>query len=247
MPEISRELSGRGTGAIFLTNSAAPDALDKTDTTRFLYEVARDEKGKAAIILGEAIYTSSAYEAHIADPSLFQGSDEDAIRRISHNSGIIRGIVGHSVADAAISEGLDAEKADNDALKSQGDFFKSVLAAGIGVGTVALVPVGPGAAATGAAASGFFGGISGMAVDQLLAGRQADGALDEALYTSGKDLNNFQDAALKRAEGSAGGAIDAHHSGLSRQAVDNWINASLTEGWSQSDQMLEDVHARPSA
>ncbi|MFJ1745992.1 hypothetical protein ACIOJD_07065 [Streptomyces sp. NPDC088116] len=242
MPEINRTMAGPGAESIFLTNSADPDGLNKRDATRFLYEVARDNNGAAGIRYGESIYTSSLLEAHIADPSLYDGSTNDAIRTITENTGIVEGIVGHSLADAGISESVDNEKDNNDALKSQGDFFKAILSAGIGVGAVAIAPP-----LEGAAAGGFLGGVAGMAVDRLMNGRDGDTALDDALYRTGQDLNESLDSATRQTQTSAQDAIDAHKSDLQEGETKNLIRDALKDGWLQSDTVLEDSHKRPSA
>ncbi|MFC7813458.1 hypothetical protein ACFUTR_02165 [Streptomyces sp. NPDC057367] len=90
MPEISLEMAGKGAESIFITDSAAPDGLNKGDVTRFLYEVARDDNGRAAIIYGESIYTSSLLEAHIADPSLYDGDTSDAVRTVAETLELLR-------------------------------------------------------------------------------------------------------------------------------------------------------------
>ncbi|MCD7440421.1 hypothetical protein K4B79_19615 [Streptomyces lincolnensis] len=247
MPEISLEMAGKGAESIFITDSAAPDGLNKADVTRFLYEVSRDNDGRAAIIYGESIYTSSLLEAHIADPSLYDGNTSDAIRAVAENAGVIEGVVGHSVADAEIENSTQAEKDYNDSIKSQGDFFKTVISTGVGVGSVALVPATPAGAITSAAVGGFFGGVSGMAIDRLMEGKEIDGALDDALYRTGQDLNKAQDSALQQTQWAATDAIAAHNSDLKEEATQNLIRESLNSGWSRSDQILEDIHARPSA
>jgi hypothetical protein len=247
MPEISIAMAGKGAESIFITDSAAPGGLNKGDVTRFLYEVARDDNGRAAIIYGENIYTSSLLEAHIADPSLYDGETSDAIRTVAENAGIIEGIVGHSIADADIESSTKAEEDYNDALKKQGDFFKTILSTGVGVGAVALVPATPAGALTGAVAGGFFGGVSGMAVDRLMEGKEIDGALDDALYRTGQDLNSAQASALQQTQWSTIDAMNAHKSDLKEDATQNLIRQALNSGWSRSDQILEDIHARPSA
>ncbi|MFJ2473134.1 hypothetical protein ACIOWI_09110 [Streptomyces sp. NPDC087659] len=248
MPEINRSIAGQGAEPIFWSDSQAPRGLDKLDVTRFLYETARDPMGRAAIIVGESVYTASSLEAHIARPELFDGKTEDAVRALSVNAGIIEGIVGHSVADAKIAGDLDAEKEANTALKTKGDIVKSILSAGVGVGTVALVGTAPAVAATGAAVSGFFGGIAGMSVDRLIDAQQIDGALDQALYDSGGKLNDSLESVNVQTQQSAVDAIKEHGSKeLTEDATRNMIRLALQEGWNASDTMLEDSHDRPAA
>ncbi|WP_103514118.1 hypothetical protein [Streptomyces sp. SM10] len=248
MPEISRSLAGQGAESIFLTNSADGDGLSSpTDVRRFLYEVARDDNGRAAIHMGESIYTSSLLEAHISTPSLFGGPTSQAIEAVSHNAGLIEGIVGHSVADAGISADLAAQKSENEAVKAQGDFFKSVMAAGVGVGSVALAPQNLSGAMVGAAGGGFFGGIVGMAVDRLMGGREMDGALDNALYVTGQGLDKDLSSARVQTETSVEDAIKRHDSDLPVDGTKDIVRKSMNAGWADSDTNLEDSSARPSS
>ncbi|MCT4356450.1 hypothetical protein M5362_25300 [Streptomyces sp. Je 1-79] len=248
MPEINRSIAGSGSESIFMTNSQDPDGLKKTDAMRFLYDVSKDPMGRAAIIIGENIYTASSMEAHIANPDLFNGKSELPINAIARNTGIIEGIVGHSVADAKIAGDLGAEKATNDALKSKGDVVKAFLAAGVNVGSVALVPMGPGAAMTGAAASGFFGGVAGIAVDTLLKGQEAQGALDRSLYASGGTLNDTMESAKAQTQNSVGESISTHGSKeLTDHEAKELVRVALEQGWTDSDSMMEDIRARPAA
>ncbi|MGW3624813.1 hypothetical protein [Streptomyces sp. NPDC000880] len=247
MPEISRELAGEGAESIFLTDSAHPNGLDKTDTTRFLYEVASAPNGRAGIILGQSIYTSSLLEAHIANPSLYDGGPAEAIRTISESTGVIQGIVGHANADDDLKHDIESEKEQNEALKKKGDYFKAVVGAGIGVGAVALAPVGAAGALAGAAASGYFGGIAGLAIDRLIEGQEGEGAADRALYRTGRELNDYQSSARVQTQDSAVDAINKYHSDLPTESTRNQIRDAVNKGWVDSDTILEDVHARPTS
>ncbi|KPC61314.1 hypothetical protein [Streptomyces chattanoogensis] len=247
MPEINRTMAGQGAESIFLTNSAAPDDLERTDATRFLYEVARDTNGKAALLYGEGIYTSSVLEAHIADPDLHDSTTNQKIGVIAKNAGVIDGIIAHSTADAEISEAKEGEKDWNESVKREGDYYKSVVSAGLGVGAVALAPQNLTGAMAGAAGGGFFGGIAGMAVDRFMEGREQDKAEDSALYGTGKDLNKAQDDANWQTQQSARNAIERHDSALKKGSIDVLINDKLNDGWQHSDTILEDAHRRPSA
>ncbi|MFD8552960.1 hypothetical protein ACFV08_15505 [Streptomyces fradiae] len=251
MPEISNTLAGNGAESIFRTTSEDPGGLERTDVQRFLYETARYAPGRAAIILGESIYTSSVMEAHIANPDLYKGNghDKDALlKTIGHNAGLIEGIVGRSVADAHIEGEIKGQNDENDALKRKGDLMKSFVAAGVGVGTVALVGAQTSAQAmTGAAASGFFGGVAGMAIDRITEGRQLSGALDSALYHSAKDLDNSRDSVITQTQQAAVDSINRHKSNLDVEHARNTVRMAVEGGWLQSDGDLESSHVRPSA
>ncbi|MFC8794693.1 hypothetical protein [Streptomyces cinereoruber] len=247
MPEISRAIAGEGAESIFLTDSEAPNELDPTDTTRFLYEVSQDLNGRAGIIVGQSVYTSSLLEAHIANPSLYDGGPAEAIRTISESSGVIQGIVGHANADAAVAGELASEKDQNDAVKTKGDLFKGIAGAGIGVAAAAFVPQGMVGGVIGATAGGYFGGIAGIAIDRLMEGQQAQGALDRALYQSGRELNDYQSSVRVQTQQSAVDAIEKYGADLPPEATKNQIREAVNEGWTESDRILEDAHARPAA
>jgi hypothetical protein len=246
MPEISRVLAGRGAESIFLTDSADPTGLDKTDTTRFLYEVSTDPNGRAGIIAGQTVYTSSALEAHIANPSLYDGSQAEAVRTISESAGIIQGIVGHANADEGIKHEIASETEQNEALKTKGDYMKAVLGAGVAAGATALFP-GAAGAVTGAAAGGYFGGVAGLAVDRLLEGQRAEGATDRALYQTGRELNDYQESVLAQTQQAAVDAIEKYGAEMPTESTRNQIRDAVNEGWVDSDSILEDTHARPAA
>ncbi|MFJ4872492.1 hypothetical protein [Streptomyces sp. NPDC088757] len=247
MPEISRSMAGEGAESIFLTDSALPDGLDKTDVTRFLYEVSQDPNGRAGIILGQGVYTSSLMEAHVSDPSLYDGGPAEAIRTISESSGVIQGIVGHANADEGISAEIASEKEQNDALKAKGDYMKALAGAAIGVGAVALAPATAAGSLAGAGASGYFGGIAGMAIDRLMDGQQAQGATDRALYQTGRELNDYQASAQSQTRQSALDAIEKYGSDLPPQSTGNQVRDAVNDGWVDSDTILEDAHVRPAA
>ncbi|MFI9117802.1 hypothetical protein ACIGW0_00075 [Streptomyces bikiniensis] len=247
MPEISRTIAGEGAESIFLTDSEAPNELDPTDTTRFLYEVSQDPNGRAGIIVGQSVYTSSLLEAHIANPSLYDGGPAEAVRTISESSGVIQGIVGHANADAAVAGELASEKDQNDAVKTKGDLFKGIAGAGIGVAAAAFVPQGMVGGVIGATAGGYFGGIAGIAIDRLMEGQQAQGALDRALYQSGRELNDYQSSVRVQTQQSAVDAIEKYGADLPPEATKNQIREAVNEGWTESDRILEDAHARPAA
>ncbi|WP_432087526.1 hypothetical protein [Streptomyces sp. bgisy095] len=247
MPEISRIIAGEGAESIFLTDSVLPDGLDPTDTTRFLYEVAQDLNGRAGIILGQSVYTSSLMEAHIANPSLYDGGPAEAIQTISESAGAIQGIVGHANADAVVTGELAAEKELNDAVKTKGDLYKGFAGAGIGMTAAAFVPQNMVGGVIGATAGGYFGSIAGIAIDRLMEGQQAQGALDRALYQTGRELNDYQSSVRIQTQQSAIDAIEKYGSDLPPEATRNQIREAVNAGWTESDRILEDTHARPSS
>ncbi|MFD5770786.1 hypothetical protein ACFWIN_33835 [Streptomyces sp. NPDC127049] len=247
MPEISQSLAGRGAESIFLTDSAAPDGLNRLDTTRFLYEVAQDSNGRAGIIMGQTVYTASLLEAHIAHSEFYDGGPEEAVETIAKSSGIIQGIVGHANADAVISDALASEKEQNDSLKTKDDLMKGIAGVGIGAGAAAFVPQGMVGGVVSATAGGYFGAIAGIAIDRMLEGQQATGAADRAIYASGHDLNDYQDSVLRQTQDSALDAIEMHGAELPPESTKNKIREAVNEGWRASDTILEDAHSRPAA
>ncbi|GGR45625.1 hypothetical protein [Streptomyces roseolus] len=247
VPEISQTLTGRRAESIFLTHSAAPDGLDRLDTTRLLYEVAQDPNGRAGIVLGQTVCTAGLLEAHIAHPELHDGGPGKAIRTISESSGPIQGIVGHANADAALSDALASEKGQNDSLKTKGVLTKGVAGVLIGAGAAALVPQGMAGGVVSATAGGYFGAIAGIAIDRMMEGRQASGAADRAIYASGHELNGYQDSVIKQTQDSAIESIETYGSKLPPESTRNEMRDAVNDGWRASDTVLEDAHNQPAA
>ncbi|MDR6980574.1 hypothetical protein J2X68_007314 [Streptomyces sp. 3330] len=244
MPEISRAFGGPNSEAIFLSPSDAPAGLQRTDVTRFLSAVSLDPSGRAAIIYGESIYTGSLLDAHLSDPSLFEGNRDDVLKGIARNAGIIEGISARSVADADIQASVETETAYNESLEDQGNFFNTVLSAGIGYGTAVLAPSGP-AGAVYAGAGGFITGVAGMAVGRLLEGRELEGAMDEAVYRNGQDLSGTQDSVNQQTQWSVQDALKQHHVNAPEDGTNTLIGNAVNEGWESSETILRDSQKRP--
>ncbi|MEU8654011.1 hypothetical protein [Streptomyces sp. NPDC048737] len=237
MPEISRAFGGPNSEAIFLSPSDAPTGLKQTDVTRFLSAISSDPSGRAGIVYGESIYTGSLLDAHLADPSLFDGDRNQVLQGVGRNAGIIEGIVARSVANADIESSVGTEKEFNDSLEAQGNFFNTALSAGIGYGTAALAPAGPAGAAY-AGAGGFITGAAGMAVGRLLEGRELDGALDEAIYRNGQDLSSTQESVSQQTQWSVQDALKRHHVNLPIDGTNTMIGKAVNEGWESSEIIL---------
>ncbi|MCQ9135060.1 hypothetical protein [Streptomyces hilarionis] len=243
MPEISRSFAGPNASA-FLSNSEIPEeGLETADVTRFLSAVSSDPDGRAGIIVGESIYTSGLLDAHLSDPSLFDGSRDTVLENIGRNAGIIEGIVGHSVADESVQSAVEGEKDYNDAVKKKGDFVKTWLATGLGYGSVSLFPGSH--AAAGAAVGGFAGGVVGLAVDRFLEGQELNGAKDEALYASAKDLYAMRDSVNQQTQWSVEDALEQHHVDLPKDETSDTVRVAVNEGWDEASHFLTNSKERP--
>jgi hypothetical protein len=243
MPEISRAFAGPNAAA-FITNSESPDGLKTVDVTRFLSEVSLDPAGRAGIIVGESVYTSGLLDAHLSDPSLFDGSRDQVLENIGRNAGIIEGIVGHSVADESVQAAIDGEEDYNAALEKKGDFVKTWIATGLGYGSVSLFPGSH--AAAGAAVGGFAGGVVGLAVDRFLEDQELKGAQDEALYASAKDLYDMRDSVNQQTQWSVEDALKQHHVDLPKDGTSDTVRVAVNQGWDDASEFLSRSKERPS-
>ncbi|MEU9665647.1 hypothetical protein AB0E25_08655 [Streptomyces bobili] len=244
MPEISRAFAGPSSEPIFLSPSDASAKLDRTDLTRFLAAVSSDSSGRAGIIYGESIYTASLLDAHLADPSLYDGSRDQVLHGVARNAGIIEGIVARSVADADIEKSVAAETEFNKSLQNQGNFFNTVLSAGIGYSTAMLAPLGPAGAAY-AGAGGFITGVAGMAVGRLLEGRELEGALDRAIYENAQNISSAQDSVSQQTQWSVQDALKEHDVELPTDGTNTLIGDAVNEGWESSETILTSSKDRP--
>lgn len=235
MPEISQAFAGPDSGAVFITNSDAPKGLNISDVTRFLSATSTDPAGRAGIIYGESIYTGNLLEAHLSNPSLFDGDHEQVLADIGRNAGIIEGIVGHSAANDEVSGAISGEKENNDALKAKGDFAKTWVAVG---STFVQVPERLGGAGMGAVVGGTVGAVAGAAVDRLLEGQQLDGAKDEALYHSSKDLFRMRDSVSQQTQWSVEDSLTRHHVDLPKDGIKDTVRQAVNDGWENSDYFL---------
>lgn len=242
MPEISRAFGGAN-AEVFLSNSDLPDGLETADVTRFLSAVSLDPAGRAGIIVGESIYTTGLLDAHLSDSSLFDGPRNQVLEDIGGNAGIIEGIVGHSVADESVQAAVDGETAYNDALKKKGDFVKTWIATGLGYGSVSLFPGSH--AAAGAAVGGFAGGVIGLAVDRFVEGQELEGARDEALYASAKDLYKMRDSVSQQTQLSVMDALEQHHVDLPKAGTSDTIRVAVNQGWDDASEFLTNSKERP--
>ncbi|MEU3890019.1 hypothetical protein [Streptomyces sp. NPDC029041] len=243
MPEMSRAFGGPNS-EVFLTNSESPEALETADVTRFLSAVSLDPAGRAGIIIGESVYTSGLLDAHLSDPSLFDGPRGQVLENIGRNAGIIEGIVGHSVADASVQAAVDGESDYNDALQKKGDFIKTWIATGLGYGSVSLFPGSH--AAAGAAVGGFAGGVVGLAVDRFIEGQELKGARDEALYASAKDLYDMRDSVSQQTQWSTEDALEQHHVDLPKDGTSDTVRVAVNQGWDDASEFLSRSKERPS-
>ncbi|MFE9678620.1 hypothetical protein ACFYO5_31680 [Streptomyces sp. NPDC006259] len=243
MPEISQTLAGHGAEPIFLTNSEDPDGLEEVrDVVRFLSAVSIDPNGRAGIILGESIYTSTLLEAHLTNPGLFDGSQEQVLTDIGKNAGTVEGIIAHSLADDEVRTAVKGETEYNNALKAKGDFAKTWVA--IGLANMS-VPSAYGGAAMGAAGGGMLGAIAGLAVDRVLEGQQLEGTKDRALYDSAKDFYDSRDSVSQQAQWAAADTINRNNLDLPEQGTQDLIRDAVNEGYDASGDLLDRTKERP--
>ncbi|MFE0389440.1 hypothetical protein ACFW1F_36060 [Streptomyces bungoensis] len=245
MPEISQALAGPDSKSVYLTNSEAPGAFQGgglRDVVRFLSATSADPSGRAGIIFGESIYTGSLLESHMSDPSLFDGPREQVLTDIGRNAGVIEGIVGHSVADGEVKAAVDTETDYNNSLKEKGDAAKSWINIAF---TGLKLPEHLGGEAMGAVVGGGAGAVAGGAVDRLIEGQQMNGAKDEGLYTSAKNLYAMRDSVSQQTQWSAADALARHHVNLPKDGANDLVRNSVLAGWDASSEYLSNTKERP--
>ncbi|MET7288597.1 hypothetical protein [Streptomyces sp. NPDC005573] len=245
MPEISQALAGPGAADVFLTNSEVSDPFQGKglpDVVRFLSVTSADPAGRAGIIYGESIYTGSLLEAHLSDPSLFDGSREQVLSDIGTNAGVIEGIVGHSVADGEVKAAIEGEADYNSALKDKGDAAKtwtSIAFTGLELRDEL------GGKIMGSVVGGAAGAVAGGAVDRLMESQQMHGARDEGLYASAKDLYAMRDSVNQQTQWSATDALARHHVKFSEDGANDLIRNAVNKGWDDSSEYLTRTKERP--
>jgi hypothetical protein len=146
---------------------------------------------------------------------------------IGRNSGIIEGIVGHSVADGTVQAAVSGESDYNDALKQKGDVAKTWVNIAF---TGLKLPEHLGGEVMGSVVGGAAGAVAGGAVDRLLENQQMHGAKDGGLYSSAKDLYSMRDSVNQQTQWSTDDALARHHVNLHNDGSDLVRNAVTQAG-----------------
>lgn len=248
MPEIHRTTVGHGAEEVFpLPDKSSDKELDRADTLRFLYNLAQEPDANAAVTLGRNVYTSSLIEAHIADPGIYSGSTKEAIGTVSEAAGMIESVMAHSRQDIELENKDDAIEKDEKAMERQGDWIKGFAGAAIGVTAIALTPATGGTSAAVAAAAGtpFFTTVAEQIVD-LMYDDRVDDDKDEVLYRSGREILHYQDSITRSIQMASEFSNEYHNTNMDLPSLNNYIRQQIQNGWTGSDQILEDVIERPS-
>ncbi|MDI3407653.1 hypothetical protein [Streptomyces cavernicola] len=247
MPEINRVIAGPGMESVFPVNSSVSEMLDRTDTYRFLYALARDDDAAAGVIYGRDIYTNSTIEAHLAtEGANGRQTTEKAIEGVAYNAGVIDSVLSRSRADAEIQPIVDGRNDFNESLKTQGDFLKSIASTGIAVGAASLEGAGDLSRKFMLGAGGaFLAGAASLGIDRILESREMDDATDHVLYRTGKDISVDEDDTKRSILEAAEYSREQHDSEIPKRDLDVLIAQQATKGWVDGDSRLDDNMKRP--
>ncbi|WP_306323331.1 MULTISPECIES: hypothetical protein [unclassified Streptomyces] len=190
MPDIHQALTNDQSGNKdpFYPVSGSRAELTEQDTSRFLMTVGQDPDGYAAINLGESAYTSNLIDYHLQHPGAFEGSTETAMREIARSSGEVQGSIAIGRRDSDIGNGVEADKAYNDAMGRAGSYASGIVGTGIGVGTSFIATP-----AVGAGVGGLATTVTGDLINQMVEGTQRD-TLGDTVYSSGADWENAKNS-----------------------------------------------------
>jgi hypothetical protein len=89
------------------------------------------------------------------------------------------------------------------------------------------------------------GAVAGAAVDRLVEGQQLNGAKDEALYESAKDLYKMKDSVNQQTQSSVEDALERHHVDLPKGGTGDTIRVAVNQGWNDASHFLTDSKERP--
>lgn len=90
-------------------------------------------------------------------------------------------------------------------------------------------------------AGGLTGAVAGAAVDRLVDAQKIEGARDEALYYSSKELFRMRDSVTQQTQLSVSDALARHHVDLPPQATNDWIRQAVGSGWQTGDYLLSNT------
>ncbi|MFF0465072.1 hypothetical protein [Streptomyces mexicanus] len=205
MPDINRQLhAGSNAESNLFPIAGSAAAPSERDLTRFLYTVARNPEGYAAINLGQHSYTTSLMEYHFkhpesyaADPSYPQSESlKQGIVDIAKTAGQIEGIIGAGRAYENEVQGAEADAKYNAAIDAAGSWGGTAVGIGIGMATEPLT--GPGGA--------IVGDMVGTAADEII-GSITEGAKKDSsgdvIYRNGVDFEDTKASTYTMVEEAA--------------------------------------------
>ena len=244
MPDVHHALSGgKGGGdtlADLFPHNGAMAGFSEQDITRFMYEVGQDPDGYRAVNIGQAQYTSDLINYHFANPDAYDETDggtERALRQISARGGEIEGILGLARQDSEIQKSADGDAKFNKDKQAYATWAKSLTSVGIGIGVgAATSPVG------GALAAVALNDISGQVIDGLFGEPRDRG--DDALYTSGKSLDNHKESTMRATQYAADLSEHARPSGMSEAQIETAVREGVQDGNGTAHDVIEEYRQK---
>jgi hypothetical protein len=238
MPDIHQSLTNDQSSNKdqFYPVSGSRANLDERDTSRFLMTVGKDPDGYAAINLGESAYTSNLIDYHLQHPEAFDGNTDTALREIARSSGEVQGSIAIGRRESDIGNGVEADKAYNDAMGRAGSYAAGIVGTGIGVGTSFIATP-----AVGAGVGGIATTVTGDLINQIVQGSEQD-TLGKTVYSSGADWENakhsttavLQDAYQNSAEAQGKGDVADYNNILANEVDQGFQSAeSNLQGYGQ--------------
>jgi hypothetical protein len=204
MPDINRQLHAGQDDKDLFPVSGSPAAPGERDITRFLYTVARNPEGYAAINLGQHSYTTSLMEYHFKHPDAYAADHhfdqstrlQQGINDIANIAGKVEGIIGAGRAYENEVQGAEADAKYNAAIDAAGSWGGTIVGIGIGMATEPMT--GPGGA--------IIGDMAGTAADEII-GSITEGAhrdsSGDVIYRNGAHYDDTKESTYTMVEEAA--------------------------------------------
>ncbi|MGW0928031.1 DUF6571 family protein [Streptomyces sp. NPDC002644] len=202
MPDINRSVYPATSGSTDLFPIAGTAAaLEQTDTTRFLYSVARNPEGYTAVNLGQHSYTAQLLQYHFDNPNIHlpqpdlspQESLQLTVGSIAETAGEVEGIIGAGRAFEVENQGAKKDGEYNSALEAANTWGGTAV--GIGVGLSVAPTAGPGAVA----AAELAGSAAQEIISSITEGAMKDSSGD-VIYRNGQEWDRTQESTYKLVE-----------------------------------------------
>ncbi|MBW1602779.1 hypothetical protein JJV70_11795 [Streptomyces sp. JJ66] len=237
MPDITRALIGedRGNSDDLYPVAGAEAEMEGRDVTRFLFSVAQDPEGYAAVELGQKAYAYNLLDYHL-NPNVqadvrYDGTPQDIVEEISYWSGDVAGILAEGRREAMVGPAKESDDSFNNALAQGKTWASGISGTLVGVGASFI-----GTPALGAAAGGGASTITNVVLGEVFAAAEQR-TVGEATRDAGammeetKDENriNMQDAAARAAE---------NHAPDITSRVSDWIRQESNDGFSNGSQLV---------
>lgn len=212
--------------------------MNHRDASRFLFAVAQNPEGYAAIEVGQKNYMASLMDHHL-NPDLPESQrphndKELTVRSIAWNSGEVSGTLAMGRNEAVAAGGVELDEQYGHSMAQWKNTVSGAIGLGIGVGTSFIA-----SPAAGAVVGGTAGTVTSVVMEQFFKDLEGD-AKDTAGPTMGENWENGQENNMKYTRQAASEAARAHNH-ANPDDVASWAQEESRKGFLSAGDHMERV------